>query len=738
MFAATGVRAQTNAATEAAGASALPGDEIVVTAQKRAESVLDVPVAVTAIRQETLLERGATTISEISAFTPGLQVGSGRAGTVLTIRGINSGNDPAAATGVIIDGAPIGSSSAFAAGGSNAFDLDPSDIQRVEVLRGPQGTLFGASTLGGLVAYVTRRPSLTQFGGSAGGEVATTANGDESYLVRGAIDAPLIEDRLGVRVSGFYDRRGGFIDNQVTGGNNLNDTTRRGGRVAVYARPTDRIDINVWYGRQRLDVDGPEYILTDARGGALAGPYEYNQRYNPNRNQVADVVNGTVDIDFDAATLSYIGSYQNVVSFISRNATNSPITSIINLAGVLGLSPRLPAPPTVSVDFDFKLRKNSHELRLASNSDGPLQWIVGGFFTFEDASQNQIYEARTAVGAAVPSFEPVLEAGLLSTFKEYAGFANLTYEILPGLDLTGGIRIGRNIQRYQQTGGGVSLPGFNVILRQLTGIPSAGLPVLTPVAASRESQETYLANLAYSFGERSLFYARFASGYRPGGPNTVVPGGDPTFEPDEVDSYELGYKGEILDRRLRVEIAAYRIDWKNIQLVRTVAGLNTRFNGASARSEGVEFSLAAFPTTGLTISLTGAYGDARVNEAVPAVGAVAGERLPYAPTWSATGTVDYTFPITDGVSGVVGGVLRMVGDRNTSFLGSTTYTNIALDSYALADLRAGLQFGDVEISAFARNITNSQARLAGFSELSINEVNIARPRTIGLATSLRF
>jgi len=156
-------------AATAAIAAAAPGagavlDEVVVTAQKREQSLKDVPAAVTAISQDTLLARGATTISDISTYVPGLNVGSGTGGTTLVIRGINTGADAAAASGVTIDGAPIGSSSSFVSGSSTSFDLEPSDIRRVEVLRGPQGTLYGASTLGGLVSYVTRRASLTDFG----------------------------------------------------------------------------------------------------------------------------------------------------------------------------------------------------------------------------------------------------------------------------------------------------------------------------------------------------------------------------------------------------------------------------------------------------------------------------------------------------------------------------------------------------------------------------------------------
>ena len=712
-------------------------DDIIVTAQKRQESALDIPVAVTAVSQETLLERGATNLSEISAFTPGLQVGSGRAGTLLTIRGINSGNDPAAATGVVVDGAPIGSSSAFAAGGSNAFDLDPSDIQRVEVLRGPQGTLYGASTLGGLVSYVTRRPSLSSIGGSLGSEVATTDGGDMSWLVRGAVDLPLVADQLAIRASGFYDHRGGFIDNRTVGGDNLNDTTRRGARVALFARPTEWLDFNLWYGRQELEVDGSEYIQTDSSGVALAGEYDYNQRYNPFRSQTADILNASADIDLGFATLSYIGAYQSIKSDVSRNATNTTIATILNTAGALGLGPSFPSPLILSVDFDLELDKYSQEVRLTSTGEGRLRWVVGAFDTFEDASQVQYYNARTTSGGTVANLDPSLSAGLISDFREYAGFGNVTWEVIDGLELTGGIRVGRNVQHYQQTSGGSSLNGFNAILRSLFG-STAGLPVLTDREESSESNTNYLANVSYRFAGRSMIYGRFATGYRPGGPNTVVPGGSPTFEPDEVDSYELGYKGELFDRRLRVELAAYRIDWTNIQLVRSVAGLNTRFNGGSARSEGVEFSLTAFPTDGLTVGLVGAYSDARVNEDVSAIGALAGDTLPYAPEWTATATFDYEFPISDRIQGVVGSVVRYVDDRNTSFPNSTTYTNIQLDSYVLADLRAGVRVGDLEITAFARNLTNSDARLAGFTELGINEVNVARPRTIGLAASLAF
>ena len=717
------------AATETANA------DIIVTAQKREESILTVPGSVTAVQQRDLIARGATSLIDLAAYVPGLNIGTGVGLTSVIIRGINTGLDASAASGVIVDGAPIGSSSAFGLGGSAQFDLDPSDIKRIEVLRGPQGTLYGASTLGGLVSYVTRPASLTDFGVSAGGEVATTEGGKASYTVRGAVDVPVVNERFGVRVSAFNEVRGGFIDNTVTKVNDFNRSERYGGRLDFHFKPADTVDIDLWGGYQKTNRNGEDFYIANADGSPRDGALQYNDYVVPTRNQEIKIVHGAVNVDVGFADLAYIGTYQK--SSFNGYGNYTTAAGTFKLLGTLGLGPVFPAPGVAGIGFSVDLEKNSHEIRLSSNSTGPVSWIVGGFFTYEKAGQTQTGQGLTAAGVPIAALNPFVQFRLNSTYKEYAAFANLTYAITPKFSVTGGIRIGEDEQNYQQLASGTSLAGLNALLTSIFG-PAAAFSAATVPAQSKETIKTYLADAKYQFSPNAQLYARFATGYRPGGPNVQSVGTPATFASDEVKSYEIGFKGQTVDRKLRVELAAFYVDWSNIQVTGSNNGFGFRTNGGKASSRGVEATVNLMPVPGLNVGGVFAYTDAHLNEAIAAVGGANGETLPLTPKFSATGTIDYAWPLGNSLRGIVGGVVRLVSDRQTTFVASAASPNIRLDGYATADFRLGIQTDRFEVAGFVRNLTDTRAAISGRNAFSVNEVAVNRPRTFGLMASVRY
>ncbi|WP_189338490.1 TonB-dependent receptor [Sphingobium sp. SCG-1] len=710
--------------------------DIIVTARKRDETELNVPAAVTVIRQEDLIARGATNLRDISSFVPGLNIGTGVGGNTVIIRGINTGADASATSGVVIDGAPTGSSSSFLQGGSSQFDLDPSDIRQVEVLRGPQGTYYGASTLGGLVSYVTRKPSLTDFGGSAHGEVADTDGGRISYLVSAAADMPLVRDKLAVRVSGFDDLRGGFINDSVTGRNRFNRAERYGGRLDLLFKPTSNLTIDLWGAIQRTDRDGEDFVITDADGKPLAGR-SYNQAVVPTRNQDFKFIHGSVNLDLGRVAATYIGSYQDIQTDILSNYSNAPIASLFVTIGRLGLGPVLPAPFNAGIHNDLNLKKNTHELRFSSTGTGPLQFLVGGFYTRETADQIQRGDARTLDGKSIAGLDQLLNIMLDSSYEEYAAFANVSYQVLPKLTVEGGFRIGRDNQHYQQFTTGSAVAGLNAILTSIYG-PAAAFVPATPPASSKETVKTYLADAKYQFSSNAQAYLRFATGFRPGGPNVQVANTPATFSPDRVKSYEVGFKAQTSDRRASLDISGFYIDWTNIQVIGSVSGFSYRTNGGKAVSKGVEAVASVRPVSGLQVGAIFAYTDATLSQDIAAVGGISGDPLPLTPKFSSTVTADYDWPISGRLHGVLGGVIRMVSDRNTSFPSSLVNRNIRLDGYATGDLRAGVRTNQFEVTGFVRNVTNELAELSGRTGLGINEVVIQRPRTIGVMASVKY
>lgn len=538
--------------------------DIVVTAQKRSESALTVPVSVTAISQETLINRGATSLADIQAFVPGLNVGTFLGGGTVIVRGLNTGSNQSSTTAVVVDGAPLGSSSSFLLGSGNPLDLNPYDLQRVEVLRGPQGTLYGASSLGGLVSYVTRRAALDHIGVEGGGELASTTGSSLSFTARTALDLPVIEDKLGVRASGFFERKGGFIDNGLRGLSNFNRGDKYGGRLDLHFRPTQAIDIDVWGAIQKTDVDGEDFIISDLRGHPRDGDLRYNDYAVPSRTQDYRIIHGQADVDLGFGSLTYIGTYQRSRASIASNYSQGIFASVARLinGGAFGPfvppGPAIPNPGGATLSYNLKLDKNTHELRLASNDDGRFSWIVGGFFTYEEARLLEPLDFFDARGVAIPVGNPALQFDLRSTYREYSAFGNASYQLTPRLTVTGGLRYGRDEQTYQQFSSGSDLASFNLVLPLL--IPGATFPSATPLAKSSETTKNYLANVKYQFTPHVQAYFRFATGFRPGGPNLIGVGAPPTFRSDSVNSYEVGFKGETSDRKAGLELAAFYID----------------------------------------------------------------------------------------------------------------------------------------------------------------------------------
>ena len=709
------------------------GDEIVVTAQKRSQTLIDVPQSVSVVSGATLEQQGATGFADYLKNVPSLQLVQGTPGQGrLVLRGINTGG-VASTVAVYVDETPFGSSTGLANGSELAGDFDSFDIARIEVLRGPQGTLYGASSLGGLLKFVTNEPSTSGFEAKALGGVEFTDGGDASYRGAAMVNVPL-GDTLAFRASGSYRKQGGYIDSIGTAGSNvrsnINDFENYGGRASLLWKPDANLSIRLSALFQNLYVDAPSIVEADpATLKPLYGGLTQSE-YLPTFSDVKyRLYNGTIDYDFGGVTLTSATSYGEQLQSFRADYT-------ANLSPVLG--------SYVYFDQLTESRKWTQEVRLASNGGDFVEWLVGGYYTHEKARifQNLKSAVPGTPGVLTPIDLPYELAAfnLASRYEEVAGFANATLHLAPWFDIDLGGRYSHNSQRAQQATDGILL----------------GTALIDGLRSS-DNVFTWSVAPKIKFDNQASLYARVAKGYRPGGPNVIPIGSPPgtptTYQPDTVTSYEIGFKGDTADRSASIEASLYHIDWNDIQLAAVVNGFGVNVNGASAKVDGAEIVATLRPTRGLTASVGFTYTDARLGgDTDPvAVGAVKGDRLPFTPKYAVNINADYQWHLGSDVTASIGGSIRSVSRQSGSFDPAyrAVYGHFArIGAYEVIDLRAGLDFGRYSLTAYANNLTNSGGitstqALLGVAGLPRNAngalgTAVVRPRTIGINATVAF
>jgi len=727
---------------------AVAADEIVVTAQKRSQTLIDVAQSVSVISGATLDKQGATSFSDYLKNVPSLQLVQSTPGQArLVLRGINTGG-VASTVAVYVDETPFGSSTALANASELAGDFDTFDIARVEVLRGPQGTLYGASSLGGLLKFVTNTPSTKDFEGKALAGIEFTDGGAPSYRGAGMINIPLGET-LAFRASGSYRKQGGYIDSIGTAGSridkNFNDFQSYGGRASLLWTPDSALSIRLSAVLQNINADGaPSFVEADpATLSPLYGGLTQSE-YVPSFSDIKyRLYNGTLTYDLGFADLTSATSYSEQLQTLRIDYTANlsaalagPLSDLLESFG----APRIPANNTY-FDQLTENRKWTQELRLASKDGGFFEWMVGGYYTHEKAQilQNlKLVEPGTLTAIAYPL--ELVQYNLRSRYEEIAGFANATLHLSPWFDIDLGGRYSHNSQTADQVALGLFL---------------AGSPNLTGIKSS-DNVFTYSVAPKIKLGSRASIYARVAKGYRPGGPNVVpvgAPAGTPvTFDPDTVTSYEIGFKGDTADRSFSLEAALYHIDWSKVQLQAVVNGFGVNVNGAGADVDGAEIAATLRPTAGFTTSINFTVNDAKLSgDTDPlVVGAVKGDRLPFTPKYSVSVNTDYQWAVGDDATASIGGSIRSISRQSGNF--DPTYLALygrfpRVKGYDVVDLRAGLSFGSYAINAYVNNLTNVHGVTAtqpltanGFFKNPNGAIGtgVIRPRTAGLTATVGF
>jgi len=710
------------AAVESNGAphgGAVQLEEIVVTAQKRSERLIDTPQSVSVLSGEDLNKLGAVQFRDFATTVPGLDFTTTGAGyTQISLRGVTAGFDVGSTVGIYVDDVPYGSSSAFAQGGQVALDVGLFDMDRIEVLRGPQGTLYGASTMGGLIKYVTRSPDTTSFGGLARTGVSTTQDGGISYNAAGAVNTPFLANTAALRASAFYSRDGGYIDNVARAESDINRSGVYGGRLDFLLQPVEGLSIRLTGFLQDISRNGEATADYALSGHPVFGDLKQFRLVSEPFDQHFRLGSATIGYDFGAAKLTSITSYQTTTTDLTYDVSGAYAGFCKQFLGVTCSAVGLPQ--------GLATHKVTQEIRLASGAPGDLEWLLGGFYTHESSDNAQAFSLIDSAGLL--SSADLYHELNTSRYEEYAGFLDLTYHITHQFDVSGGVRYSNDRQTFTQNGSGA-------------------FGTTTPASGSTENVLTYLANARYHLNDNATGYVRFATGYRPGGPNftlkdptTGLPVGPPVFGPDKLKSFEAGIKAETSDRAYSLDLAGYYIDWRDIRFAVAEGKFSGIENAGNAKIGGAELALTGRPVQGLTAQGSFAYQDARLSETVPALGGTDGERLPNVPRFTGALNADYVFT-SQKLLPTIGTTVRYVTDRMASFDNSFLNAQYRLPAYTTLDLRGGLTLSSVDLQLYVHNLFDKRGELSSFGAYSATgetKLAILQPRTIGIALTMHF
>lgn len=738
-------------ATRAPSSQPGPLREVIVTAEKRTEDLSTVPISAGVLSGETMERLGVRTMRDIAEITPGIAMDSSSQWgpgilTDVTVRGITSAvtihntesSIGSPTTAVYIDDIPITMpQSSF----TNPYPVS-FDLARVEVLRGPQGTLFGGRAEGGAVRFVTNEPSATEFDGLAGAEVATTAGGGPSDQLDAAVGGPLIEGRLGARASVYWQRDGGYIDrvDPLTGATVESDSNRSAtgaARLALLVAPSASLSITPSFMYQSVEVhDSPSFFV------GLSDPGSGTFRNGKLLRQPAS----------DAFSLSALkiqqtwgaADFTSITSWFDRKASGTVDTT--NAVGaIFGEfdSPLGPAYPTsyadaVPTQLGAHEGQFTQELRIASRDGAaPLSWLGGVFYSH--VRQNTTTVAYPILAPQAPYITYVTQA----TYAELAAFANATLRFSSHWRAFAGGRVTRartEVAAYAQ-----------------------GLIYPTPGLARADLVETPLTprfGLMYEDGPGHVLYVSAAKGFRTGGTNPVRPiicdpGSAHPYGGDSLWSYELGTKNTLLDRRLRVDGSLFYILWRNIQTNAVAACTYPDVvNAGDATSKGFDLSIDFSPQERTDLEVAVAFVDARYtstvmlgSDVIMERGTAVGGALYSSPPWSATISAEHRVPLGGDLSAYAGIAFVARSHNPGPFLeqdpAASAY-NPALRSdpaTQLLNLSIGLIRSETDIRLSVFNALDSTPILQRDNDLAGSSLYYGqtfRPRTVALSVTERF
>ena len=670
--------------------------EIVVTAQKREQNLSDVPAAIQAISGDTLERRGITKLNDLVDFIPGASVVSnaGPGFSTIQIRGVSSGTVGDATVGYYIDDVVFSIPNLQLSPPSRLLDLE-----RTEVLRGPQGTLYGNGAMGGLVRLITAKPNTENWSAKGLGEVSFTESGGTNYNFDGVLNAPLAKDKAGLRISGGYEYLSGFADGAA--GKDLNDTRSWNIRGKLLLKPTENLDVtlSIWH------IDN-------------------KQRYGNNLLTVAPAVvqdpYGVADPRIATVATFYSGSLKWDLGSVALESGTSYIDHKLDIDSVVE-SVLFGFPVGIRNDSTFKSRSFSQELRLVSQGDSPFKWIIGGIYTNGRILSDIDVNIR-GLGDPIP-FLTTFGAPLRT--KSFAVYGEASYDLFDGkLVPLVGLRYFNDRRSAEGTTGYLGVDTFDS-------------------AAQTFDSVNPRFNLTYKPNDKALIYANIAKGFRSGtiqtgaqaqlGQATGVTNTSVLVEPDSLWTYEIGAK--LTFGKFYFDGSLYYTDWNNIQIpFNTIGGLPAVVNGGDARIYGIDLGANwRTPLAGLTLQAVANFNTAQFKNVNPQLAdsletAQNGARLPGVPKQNYSFAATYRTAITESLD------LNFYGSYSFRDRQQDLASGLQSGRLQIVNLRAGLETNHFRFDIFAENATDERGPVL----FTATARQALYPRRIGASVTVKY
>ena len=717
-----------------------PG-EIVVTALKRETRLQETPLAISAVTGEALQNSGASTVQDMVRAVPGLNITEGNTGQRrITIRGVQSAGE--ATVGLYLGETPItGPNSATSDPSSITPDLNMFDVDRVEVLRGPQGTLYGSGSMSGTLKFIFKEADPNRTAGAFDGTLSHIHTGGTGYSARAMVNVPLVDGLLGLRVVGYDERRAGYVDNPRLNQTNINHARSYGFRAMLRLEPADRLSISGLVTIQRQVAADTNYWY------AASGAYntdQYHKQPFPNTFHLYNV-KADYDLDFAVATVTSSHYTWDAIKYIegTRGAINAAdrgtyCSRFFNITGTCSAAQRtayansirsqLPLSGYQPMDVSAWL----HEARISSTGEGWLNWTIGAFHeSRDDSAVSSTVEADPITGEVKRPLVFNFSRTIAVDLKQTALFGEVAVKPWSELTITGGLR------RYSYKKSSVA----QVLTTSFINGSIAGPPTSQDDDAS--GWVTKL-NVSYEPSRDFLIYAQRAEGFRPGGINTTpaLPANLVPYSSDSLVSYEAGVKTTWFGGRLTFNVAAYQIDWDDMQISASIPNFSFITNVGGSRIRGIEAELAARPFRGFQLRGNLAYqnGKLRTDQRSGTIEAPGrkGDRLPYEPRFTASTSAEYSAPLADNLDALVRLDVSYTG-RSASEFRPTSSTYEVMGKFFNVNWRAGVENDRWGLFLYVNNVFEKVGRIRVFSGvLSEQQTLSTPPRTIGVNLRRNF
>ena len=723
-------------ASPPAAAGAVTLGEVIVTANLRREPSREVPMHVGTISAARLQSVGAKTLADYASYQPGVFFSSqgGPGEGTLIMRGVSTGNQTSPTVAVYLDDVPIGGSTVYSAAATYVFDAAMMDLDHVEFLFGPQGTLYGAGSMGGLVKYVTHKPDTGAFSGSAGVDVSHGQRGGLDTGEHLTLNMPLVKDVAALRVSAVNQHTVGVyraVGETPSAHADTNHT--RGVRAQLQVYPTSRLSFNVSAMAQRIAADGLSMSDYSLAGHPVSGG-PYNRRLNHREpfTQTLQLYVFHAEYDLDWAHVDWISSYQTFVNNAVQDYPDGFLGLLNQLGPAFGVDQKL---DSLYVGSTYDVHKAAQEIRITSKRNDQVDWLAGVWFSREDAWENFALEGANQ--PPPPGHTQLLRQDVSSRFQEYAGYGDATWHLTPTVNLTLGARVSGNTQTLSNFEDG----------------PVAGSP-----GGFREHMVSYnitkMLTASYQPDKTRSYYVRASTGYRPGGLQAPVtstifgPNEEVTnhFGSDTLASYEAGFKGHFPDYDLSIGADVYDIEWHNLQVPTYTVGNAVIVNVGDARINGMELQTSYTPGQ-FRFDGSIAWTHGRMVSARPGSAISVGAPMPYSARWSASLSARYNFKLI-GDAAHVGASVRAASHRHAGFAGSASDPDFDLPGHALLGLDAGVTLhGGAQVGIYLRNVLDRRVPVGNLNTQTVGFlasvggpmlIHQTTPRSVGVSLEVPF